>query len=78
MVFAVNDISFHPVHGTFSTCGASSDSSERADMLDLCLWCTGSDGTINYWDKDARTRLKCMSFFSRPHCVSVSFMLRDA
>ncbi|CCM00075.1 uncharacterized protein FIBRA_02102 [Fibroporia radiculosa] len=38
LVFAVNDISFHPVHGTFSTCG--------------------SDGTINYWDKDARTRLK--------------------
>ncbi|OSX57656.1 hypothetical protein POSPLADRAFT_1174191 [Postia placenta MAD-698-R-SB12] len=38
LVYAVNDISFHPVHGTFSTCGA--------------------DGTINYWDKDARTRLK--------------------
>ncbi|ETW82832.1 hypothetical protein HETIRDRAFT_439495 [Heterobasidion irregulare TC 32-1] len=38
LVFAVNDINFHPVHGTFSTCG--------------------SDGTINYWDKDARSRLK--------------------
>ncbi|KAF9266506.1 Poly(A)+ RNA export protein [Marasmius fiardii PR-910] len=38
MVYAVNDISFHPVHGTFSTCG--------------------SDGTIHFWDKDARTRLK--------------------
>ncbi|GBE88270.1 Poly(A)+ RNA export protein [Sparassis crispa] len=38
LVYAVNDISFHPIHGTFSTCG--------------------SDGTINYWDKDARTRLK--------------------
>ncbi|KAH9902857.1 Poly(A)+ RNA export protein [Cubamyces lactineus] len=38
LVYAVNDISFHPVHGTFSTCG--------------------SDGTINFWDKDARTRLK--------------------
>ncbi|KAF8626414.1 hypothetical protein AX17_006581 [Amanita inopinata Kibby_2008] len=38
LVFAVNDISFHPVHGTFSTCG--------------------SDGTIHFWDKDARTRLK--------------------
>jgi len=37
-VYAVNDIQFHPVHGTFSTCGA--------------------DGTINFWDKDARTRLK--------------------
>ncbi|KAK0204767.1 Poly(A)+ RNA export protein [Desarmillaria ectypa] len=38
MVYAVNDISFHPVHGTFSTCG--------------------SDGSIHFWDKDARTRLK--------------------
>ncbi|KAH9945304.1 Poly(A)+ RNA export protein [Epithele typhae] len=38
LVYAVNDISFHPIHGTFSTCGA--------------------DGTINFWDKDARTRLK--------------------
>jgi len=38
LVFAVNDINFHPVHGTFSTCGA--------------------DGTINFWDKDSRTRLK--------------------
>jgi len=38
LVFSVNDISFHPVHGTFSTCG--------------------SDGTIHFWDKDARTRLK--------------------
>ncbi|KZT67404.1 WD40 repeat-like protein [Daedalea quercina L-15889] len=38
LVYAVNDINWHPVHGTFSTCG--------------------SDGTINFWDKDARTRLK--------------------
>ncbi|KAF7795948.1 hypothetical protein EIP86_007117 [Pleurotus ostreatoroseus] len=38
LVYSVNDITFHPVHGTFSTCG--------------------SDGTINFWDKDARTRLK--------------------
>ncbi|CAA7267083.1 unnamed protein product [Cyclocybe aegerita] len=38
LVYSVNDISFHPVHGTFSTCG--------------------SDGTIHFWDKDARTRLK--------------------
>lgn len=22
LVYAVNDIAFHPVHGTFSTCGA--------------------------------------------------------
>ncbi|CAL1716809.1 unnamed protein product [Somion occarium] len=41
LVYAVNDIAFHPVHGTFSTCDLS-----------------GSDGTINFWDKDARTRLK--------------------
>ncbi|KAG5220136.1 WD40-repeat-containing domain protein [Salix suchowensis] len=39
LVYAVNDISFHPVHGTFSTCG--------------------SDGGIHFWDKDARSRLKC-------------------
>lgn len=38
LVYAVNDINFHPVHGTFST--------------------AGSDGTVNFWDKDARTRLK--------------------
>ncbi|KAJ7601829.1 WD40-repeat-containing domain protein [Mycena polygramma] len=41
IVFAVNDISFHPVHGTFSTCGA--------------------DGSIHFWDKDARNRLKSHS-----------------
>ncbi|KAI7898471.1 WD40-repeat-containing domain protein [Cokeromyces recurvatus] len=37
-VYAVNDISFHPVHGTFSTCGA--------------------DGTVSFWDKDSKQRLK--------------------
>lgn len=37
-LFAVNDISFHMQHGTFST--------------------AGSDGTINFWDKDSKTRLK--------------------
>ncbi|KAF8507292.1 WD40 repeat-like protein [Hysterangium stoloniferum] len=37
-VFAVNDIKFHPIHGTFSTAGA--------------------DGTISFWDKDSRTRLR--------------------
>ncbi|TBU32539.1 Poly(A)+ RNA export protein [Dichomitus squalens] len=50
LVYAVNDISFHPVHGTFSTCG--------------------SDGTINFWDKDARTRLK--SFDPAPGPVPCS------
>ncbi|RDB25690.1 Poly(A)+ RNA export protein [Hypsizygus marmoreus] len=38
LVYPVNDISFHPIQGTFSTCGA--------------------DGTICFWDKDARQRLK--------------------
>lgn len=37
-VYAVNDISFHPVHGTFSTAGA--------------------DGTVSFWDKDSKQRLK--------------------
>jgi mRNA export factor len=37
-VYAVNDISFHPQHGTFSTAGA--------------------DGMYNFWDKDAKHRLK--------------------
>jgi len=37
LVYAVNDISFHP-YGTFSTAGA--------------------DGTINFWDKESKTRLK--------------------
>ncbi|KAI0346068.1 WD40 repeat-like protein [Trametopsis cervina] len=50
LVFAVNDIAFHPVHGTFSTCG--------------------SDGTVNFWDKDARTRLK--TFDPSPGPVSAS------
>ncbi len=38
-VYSVNDISFHPVQGTFSSCG--------------------SDGVINFWDGNARMRLKC-------------------
>jgi len=46
LVYAVNDISFHPVHGTFSTCGA--------------------DGTVHFWDKDARTRLKTFDAASGP------------
>lgn len=37
-IFSVNDISFHPVHGTFST--------------------AGSDGTVSFWDKDSKQRLK--------------------
>ncbi|KAI0249139.1 Poly(A)+ RNA export protein [Lactifluus subvellereus] len=55
LVFAVNDINFHPVHGTFSTCGA--------------------DGTINFWDKDSRTRLK--TFDPCPGPVSSSAFNRN-
>jgi mRNA export factor len=55
LVFAVNDINFHPIHGTFSTCG--------------------SDGTINFWDKDSRTRLK--TFDPRPGPVSSSAFSRN-
>ncbi|KAI7897548.1 WD40-repeat-containing domain protein [Cokeromyces recurvatus] len=39
-VYAVNDISFHPTYGTFSTAGA--------------------DGTISFWDKDSKQRLKTL------------------
>lgn len=37
-IYAVNDIAFHPIHGTLAT--------------------VGSDGSFNFWDKDARTKLK--------------------
>ncbi|KAG2198233.1 hypothetical protein INT46_005224 [Mucor plumbeus] len=39
-VYSVNDISFHPTYGTFSTSGA--------------------DGTISFWDKDSKQRLKTL------------------
>ncbi|TFK45800.1 WD40 repeat-like protein [Heliocybe sulcata] len=55
LVYAVNDITFHPVHGTFSTCG--------------------SDGTINFWDKDARTRLK--TFESSPGPITATTFNRN-
>ncbi|PPR03085.1 hypothetical protein CVT24_012398 [Panaeolus cyanescens] len=55
LVFPVNDISFHPVHGTFSTCG--------------------SDGTIHFWDKDARTRLK--TFDPAPGPITTSAFNRN-
>ncbi|KAJ7716808.1 WD40-repeat-containing domain protein [Mycena maculata] len=55
VVFAVNDISFHPVHGTFSTCGA--------------------DGSIHFWDKDARNRLK--TFESAPGPISTTAFNRN-
>lgn len=63
LVYAVNDISFHPVHGTFSTCGWSAlPPNDRLGKLMLVA--LGADGTINYWDKDARTRLKCKFLYS--------------
>ena len=37
-MYSVNDINFHPIHGTFSTCG--------------------SDGGLNFWNKEDRIRLK--------------------
>ncbi|KAJ7677322.1 WD40-repeat-containing domain protein [Mycena rosella] len=55
VVFAVNDISFHPVHGTFSTCGA--------------------DGSIHFWDKDARNRLK--TFDAAPGPISTTAFNRN-
>ncbi|KAJ7844365.1 WD40-repeat-containing domain protein [Mycena olivaceomarginata] len=55
VVFAVNDISFHPIHGTFSTCG--------------------SDGSIHFWDKDARNRLK--TFEAAPGPISTTTFNRN-
>ncbi|KAJ7650729.1 WD40-repeat-containing domain protein, partial [Roridomyces roridus] len=49
-IYALNDISFHPVQGTFSTCGA--------------------DGTMGFWDKDARIRLK--TFDAAPGPISAT------
>ncbi|KAJ7719380.1 WD40-repeat-containing domain protein [Mycena metata] len=57
IVFAVNDISFHPVHGTFSTCGC------------------GADGSIHFWDKDARNRLK--TFDAAPGPISTTAFNRN-
>ncbi|KAJ3876295.1 WD40-repeat-containing domain protein [Lentinula edodes] len=46
LIYSINDINFHPVHGTFSTCG--------------------SDGTVHFWDRDARMRLKSFNRASGP------------
>ncbi|KAJ7220118.1 WD40-repeat-containing domain protein [Mycena pura] len=54
-IYGVNDISFHPIHGTFSTCGG--------------------DGTIGFWDKDARVRLK--TFDAAPGPISATAFSRD-
>ncbi|KAJ7056651.1 WD40-repeat-containing domain protein [Mycena amicta] len=54
-IYAVNDVSFHPVHGTFSTCGG--------------------DGSIGWWDKDARVRLK--TFDAAPGPISSTAFNRD-
>ena len=69
LVYAVNDISFHPVHGTFSTCGLFSRS---ILMLRSRALSPGSDGTIHFWDKDARTRLKSKSLNSL-RCIHIEF-----
>ncbi|EOR04935.1 hypothetical protein E3P92_00236 [Wallemia ichthyophaga] len=45
-IYAVNDITFHQHHGTYSTCG--------------------SDGTISFWDKDTKTRLKNLEINQGP------------
>ncbi|EEB17788.1 mRNA-associated protein mrnp, putative [Pediculus humanus corporis] len=45
-IYAVNDLAFHPVHGTLAT--------------------VGSDGTISFWDKDARTKLKPFEPLDQP------------
>jgi mRNA export factor len=74
LVFAVNDISFHPVHGTFSTCGMwiiiTNVNTDRHG-------CIGSDGIIHFWDKDSRTRLKskslCLPFTLSGSHISVAF-----
>ena len=71
LVYAVNDISFHPVHGTFSTCGWYLCPTFLIIGIHFSL--IGSDGTINYWDKDARTRLKS-TFFSGS---SLFFVMSD-
>lgn len=67
IVFAVNDISFHPVHGTFSTYVRIhlALSIGFTSSLPSC----GADGSIHFWDKDARNRLKSVSlpsFTSEP------------
>ncbi|KDR65382.1 hypothetical protein GALMADRAFT_232934 [Galerina marginata CBS 339.88] len=56
LVYAVNDISFHPVHGTFRLA-------------------VRSDGTIHFWDKHARTRLK--TFDAAPGPISATAFNRN-
>jgi len=55
IVFAVNDIAFNPIHGTFATCG--------------------SDGTVHFWDKDSRIRLK--SFDPAPSPITTGSFNRN-
>ncbi len=54
-LYSVNAISFHPIHGTFST--------------------AGSDGTINFWDKDSKTRTK--TFDPKPGPISATAFNRN-
>lgn len=58
LVYAVNAISFHQEHGTFSTAGKCMRPKYTGPALTWQSRDSGSDGTINFWDKDSRTRLK--------------------
>lgn len=73
LVYAVNDISFHPF-GTFSTAGEPFSSlftdaliAQMDEMTDVLAAATfiGADGTVNLWDKESKTRLKS-KFLSCP------------
>lgn len=54
-VYAVNDLSFHPVFGTVSTCGMQLSATTYKIRLNFS---TGSDGVIHIWDLEGRCRLK--------------------
>jgi len=50
LIYAINDMTFHPVYGSVTTCG--------------------SDGAVNVWDLDGRTRLK--AFNKHPGPITAS------
>jgi len=58
LIYAINDISYHPVHGTVSTCASLSYPTLPPGNVPLIYIYIGSDGTVHFWDTDARTRLK--------------------
>ena len=73
VMYAVNDISFHPVHGTFVTCGEYITERPHGRVLNQAS--LGSDGGITSWDGDARIRIKreCSSvlavYYSTAQCT---------